>query len=216
MNKAKMLIAVTMIAVGVSLVWSCVAGLSTYHTLSKIENDLEVKLLREKLENAYEFIDIQEKTIDKLDQEVESFYSAPIYNIPLSEELQQYTFDMCNMYGIRDKYDIVLALMWQESNFNPETMSSTDDYGIMQINAIHFTDTFDAVAAMDPKLCIEYGVDHLSCLYAEYVDDNMTLMAYNMGRCGAASHWAAGTYASTYSLNIIEKVKLIRTDQYYK
>lgn len=216
MNKAKMLVTVTMIAVSVSLVWSCVLGLITHHRLSKTEQALEIELLSKKLDNAKELIELQEETIDKLDQEIESFYTAPIYNIPLSKELQQFTFDMCGMYGIRDKYDIVLALMWQESNFDPEAVSSTNDYGIMQINAVNFTDTFDAVAAMDPKLCIEYGVDYLSCLYAEYIDDNMALMAYNMGRCGAESHFADGTYASTYSLGIIEKVKLIRTDQYYK
>lgn len=215
MNKEKLSTLLTITA-AVTIVGIYILCLIAHHQLTKMEHALEVEVLEKRLENACDIIEVQEQTIVSLDQDIESFYAAPIYNIPLSEELQQYTFDMCNMYGIADKYDIVLALMWQESNFNPEAMSSTNDYGIMQINAINFTDTFDAVAAMDPKLCIEYGVDYLSCLYAEYIDDNMVLMAYNMGRCGAESHFADGTYASTYSLGIIEKVKLIRTDQYYK
>jgi hypothetical protein len=60
--------------------------------------------------------------------------AAPIYNIELSEELQEYTYAMCLNYGIVDHYELVLAMMWHESNFTPDVISRTNDYGIMQIN----------------------------------------------------------------------------------
>lgn len=184
--------------------------------LTEAEHTLEIRALKHELEVAHEVIEKQELDLCKLDEELESTYAAPIYNIPLDDTLQQYTYDMCNMYGIVDKYDIVLALMWRESDFKPDAISTTDDYGLMQINAVHFTTTFDVVNALDPKANIEYGVCILSDLYARYIDDNMALMAYNMGCSRAAAMWEKGTYASTYSLDILDKVKLIRTDQYYK
>lgn len=214
MNKKRLLTALLLTA-GLVSIGTYLNSTYTYYSLCETEHALEVELLEVKLENARSIIEIQEQVIADMDEELESLYAAPIYNVPLSKELQQYTYDMCNMYGIEDKYEVVLALMWRESNFDPDAVSSTEDYGLMQINAIHLNETFDVVDVMDPKQNIDFGVKTLAGLYESYIDDNMVLMAYNFGCCGAERHWDAGTYASNYSLDILDKVELIRTDQYY-
>ena len=61
---------------------------------------------------------------------VESRYV--LYDIQLSEELQHYTQDVCEEYGV--SYPLVIAIMKKESGFLPDAVSATNDYGIMQIN----------------------------------------------------------------------------------
>lgn len=60
------------------------------------------------------------------------------YNVPLSDEIQRYTQDICKVYGVN--YAHVLATMKQESNYMPTAVSpingnGSQDWGIMQINS---------------------------------------------------------------------------------
>jgi len=64
-------------------------------------------------------------------EEQESGYV--LYDVPLSEELQHYTQDLCKQYNV--SFPLVLAIMTKESTFRPDVVSGTDDYGIMQINS---------------------------------------------------------------------------------
>ena len=143
--------------------------------------------------------------------------SAPVYDIPLSNELQQYTYDTCRYYGVEDYYVLILAMMWQESNYPPDLFSDTDDYGLMQINIcnheslrellgnIDFLDEYDNIYA---------GVYVISTLLREYEDEHKALMAYNMGPSGARAQWKRGNTTSTYSSSIVAKAKLIELNQY--
>lgn len=151
-------------------------------------------------------------TISYYEYELKS-NSVPLYDIGLSDELQQYTYDMCKKYDIVDKYDQVLAVMWQESNYIPDIISATDDYGLMQINKCnheYLNEVLGVEDFLDPYSNIECGVYLLSGLYEDYIDDHMVLMAYNMGRGGAASKWEQGIYSSSYSRAVLDKVKNIR------
>ena len=49
------------------------------------------------------------------------------YDIPLSKDLQLYTYNRCVEYGIPEHYELVLAMMWQESNYTANLISPTDD-----------------------------------------------------------------------------------------
>lgn len=138
---------------------------------------------------------------------------APLYDIKLSVDLQQYTYETCLQYGIPGSYETVLAIMWQESDFNPYIVSSTDDYGIMQINKCNHEDlqeTLGIVDIMDPYDNIESGVYIFASLKHTYKDDSKALMAYNMGRSGAEKQWDRGNYTSVYSRSVLSKVDLIK------
>lgn len=139
------------------------------------------------------------------------------YDIPLSKELQLYTYTRCVDYGIPEHYELVLAMMWQESNYTPDIISATDDYGIMQINACNhewLSDLLGTTDFLDVYQNIDAGTYIISKMLLKYDDEHKALMAYNMGENGAALNWDAGIYTSSYSRGIIAKREAIKSNNY--
>lgn len=139
------------------------------------------------------------------------------YDIPLSKELQLYTYTRCVEYGIPEHYELVLAMMWQESNYTPDIISATDDYGIMQINACNhewLSDLLGTTNFLDVYQNIDAGTYIISKMLLKYGDEHKALMAYNMGENGAALNWDAGIYTSSYSRGIIAKREAIKSNNY--
>lgn len=139
------------------------------------------------------------------------------YDIPLSKDLQLYTYNKCVEYGIPDHYELVLAMMWQESNYTANLISSTDDYGIMQINSCNHSWLVDLLGPtnfLDASDNINAGVYVISKLLIEYGDEHKALMAYNMGERGASLNWDAGNYTSNYSRSVVAKREAIEANNY--
>lgn len=139
------------------------------------------------------------------------------YDIPLSKELQLYTYTRCVDYGIPEHYELVLAMMWQESNYTPDIVSATDDYGIMQINACNhewLSDLLGTTNFLDAYQNIDAGTYIISKMILKYDDEHKALMAYNMGENGAVLNWDAGIYTSSYSREIIAKREAIKSNNY--
>ena len=142
---------------------------------------------------------------------------VPTYDLPLSVELQLYTYDMCNEYGIVDSYELVLAMMWKESHFKPNTISSTNDYGIMQINKINhewLSERLGITDFLDAKQSIKAGVYIISTLLNKYNNEHKALMAYNLGEAGAKRYWKRGTYTSSYSSAVVLRKGLVLQNKY--
>ena len=138
-----------------------------------------------------------------------------ICEVPLSEDLQQYTYDTCADYNIRQHYKLIMAVMWQESNFNPSAISSTSDYGIMQINKCNhkwLSSSLGVDNFLDPKQNIECGIYMMSRLLLKYQDVSKALMAYNLGEGGAAKLWKQNIYSTRYSRAILDKQNLIKQE----
>lgn len=130
------------------------------------------------------------------------------YDIPLSEELQYYTYIRCVDLGISEYYELILATMWQESNYTPDLISKTNDYGLMQINICNhdwLSEELGLTDFLDPYQSIDAGTHIIASLLLKYDDPHKALMAYNYGEAGARSHWNRGTYTSSYSRSIAEK-----------
>ena len=139
------------------------------------------------------------------------------YDIPLSKELQLYTYTRCVDYGIADHYELVLAMMWQESNFTPGTISKTNDYGIMQINACNhewLRDMLGTTDFLNASQNIDAGTYIISRMLLKYEDEHKALMAYNMGENGASLNWEAGIYTSNYSRGVVAKREAIEANNY--
>lgn len=129
-----------------------------------------------------------------------------IYDIPLTEELQTFTFYLCEDYGA--DYEMVLALMDRESDYTASAISKTNDYGIMQINRINhewLTEELGITDFLDPEQNIRCGVYMLAELGEKYEDPHRVLMAYNMGERGAREYAAKGHTSSSYSRYIMEQ-----------
>lgn len=137
---------------------------------------------------------------------------VPYYDIPLSKELQLYTYTKCEDLGIGNYYELVLAMMWQESDFKPNTISKTNDYGIMQINICNhewLSEELGITDFLDPYQSIDAGTHIIASLLLKYQDLHKALMAYNYGEAGARSHWNRGTYTSSYSREVAGKQEQI-------
>lgn len=99
-----------------------------------------------------------------------------------------------------------MALMQKESSFRSDVISSTDDYGLMQINKCNhkwLTDTIGVTDYLDKEQNIRAAVFVLRKLFEEYTDPNLVLMAYNMGADGAETLWNKGIYTTPYVDDIL-------------
>ena len=184
-----------------------ICRLNTQVTESASENQSLSAALQESNEKLKLFVD---------DTEVRAA-EPTYYDIPLSKELQLYTYTKCVDYGIPKHYELVLAIMWQESNYNPDIISATDDYGIMQINACNhewLSDLLGITNFLDVYQNIDAGTYLISKMLLKYGDEHKALMAYNMGEYGASLSWHAGNYTSSYSRSVVAKREAIEANNY--
>ena len=114
------------------------------------------------------------------------------------------------------EYRLVLAIIQHESNCDPDAISVTGDYGLMQINKCNhawLAENYGLTDMLDPRQNIIAGITILSQLsvYGDSTEAGLhkILMAYNMGPGGAAEAWAAGRYTSAYSRTIMDTWKTL-------
>lgn len=128
-----------------------------------------------------------------------------LYDVPLSDSLQRYIYEICADEGV--PVTLVLAMIEHESGFNPEIVSSTDDYGLMQINAINherLKNEYRCADMTDPYQNIFCGVSIIGSYIEKYEGDyTKALMAYNMGDYGARKAWDSGITSTRYSERIL-------------
>lgn len=139
---------------------------------------------------------------------LDEFHNQVYYDIPLSYELQEYTFMQCLKYDVDPV--LALAVMKTESNFNPDTVSETNDYGIMQINECNhkwLSDAFGDIDFLDAKDNIKCGVYMLSRI--KQVTIPFKLMVYNMGSVQAKALWEKEIYSTKYTDKVEKNMKYI-------
>lgn len=116
----------------------------------------------------------------------------------LNPELQEFMQAACKNYGV--PFALALAVAGQESQFDPDAVSDTDDYGLMQINSINFSWLREqGIEPLTYKGNIEAGVLMLSKALEQYSDYKCALMAYNCGDEGAKRLWEQGIYSTAYT-----------------
>lgn len=138
-----------------------------------------------------------------LDWDVGELGFTPL-NVPLDEELQEFTYYLCAGYNI--DFTLVMALMQYESSYKANVVSSTDDYGLMQINRCNheeLTAILGVTDYLDPYENIRAGCFTIRKLFEKYKDTNMVLMAYNLGEKGASKLWKQGIYSIQYTDSIL-------------
>ena len=144
--------------------------------------------------------DITSPSIDSI-SESQTFY----FDVPLSEELQDYIREKCSEYEV--PMELVIALIDKESSFQSDVVSTTNDYGYMQINSCNhewLSSTLGVSNFLDPKENILCGVYILSeHLEKTNGDVELALMRYNCGASGARSLWDKGIYSTSYSRSVM-------------
>lgn len=127
------------------------------------------------------------------------------YDVPLSHSLQRFIYEVCADENV--PVALVMAMIDHESHFNPEVVSNTDDYGLMQINAINheqLEEQYRAANMLDPYQNVFCGIKVIGSYIEKYEDLSYALMAYNMGEYGAKKAWESGTVVTSYSETILE------------
>lgn len=125
-------------------------------------------------------------------------------NIKLDEDIQEFIY--CLSYGYNIEFSFVMGLIEQESNFNVNAVSRTNDYGLMQINKSNhkwLTEKFGFDDYLDPYQNTRAGLYILRKLFEKHQDPSKVLMAYHMGENGAKKLWDKGITQTDYSLSVL-------------
>lgn len=131
--------------------------------------------------------------------------------VTFGEDLQEFTYYLSAAYDI--DYTLVLAIISKESGFTPDGISSTNDYGLMQINACNhewLTEELGITDFIDPYENIKAGLFILRGLFEKYDSTSKVLMAYNMGESGASKLWEQGIFESNYSKDVLQRQETYR------
>lgn len=126
-------------------------------------------------------------------------------NVPMDEDLQEFIFYLSQAYEM--DFTFVMALIQQESNYNPDVISKTNDYGLMQINEINHLYLQEQLGITDftePYGNVRAGMFILRKLFEKYETPEKVLMAYNMGETGASRLWEQGIFEINYSKSILQ------------
>lgn len=142
------------------------------------------------------------------------------YNIKLSADLQRYTYNMCKRYGV--PYETMLALMYVESGYNTNAISSTNDYGICQINMCNYyylnrnLGVTDLLNVYDNIKAGTYWIARYYKSWGKYYSGELlernALNAYNFGDGGYRNYLNNGgtAYSWKYANKVLEaKTKLV-------
>lgn len=127
------------------------------------------------------------------------------FGVPLSHSLQRYIYEVCADENV--PVALVIAMIDHESKFNPEAVSDTGDYGLMQINQINhdtLAEKYRTADMLDPYQNVFCGVKMIGSYIETYEDYGKALMAYNMGNYGAKKAWENGITSTSYSETILK------------
>lgn len=130
-------------------------------------------------------------------------------NCALSDELQEFTYYMCQAYYI--DFDFAMALMFSESSFNASAVSQDGhDFGLMQIrdcNNDWLKEKLGVTDMLNPYENIRAGLYILRGLFEKYDDSSKVVMAYKMGEYGASVLWENGVYETNASRRVLAKAE---------
>ena len=131
-------------------------------------------------------------------------------DIPLSDELQEYTYGIAQKYNV--DYDLMLAIMQTESQFQNVISDNSEDIGLCQINAINaewlYTD-YGIYNLMDERQNIEACAIILDKLQGQFDDESHVVMAYNLG-AGKAEKYIRSGKITEYTEKVYENMEEIK------
>lgn len=128
-------------------------------------------------------VEVQEETQSQEAEPVAVTEQAPLYDVPLSDDLQLYISRLCDQYGV--DMSLVLAIIGQESNYNAGALGDGgNSIGLMQIQPQHHQKRMDKLGVTDitdPYQNVTVGIDLLAELMSENKGTEWVVTAYNAG-----------------------------------
>lgn len=106
-------------------------------------------------------------------------------------------------YGL--PWELVRAVCYVESGFDPSAISSTGDYGLMQVSYINHG-WLGLENPLDPEQNLRAGCTILkTALDNSGGDLTKALMRYNRGDAYAMSQWSQGIFSTAYTEKVLER-----------
>lgn len=133
------------------------------------------------------------------------------YDVKMLLTEQEFLFYLCKGYDL--DYTLMMAVVQVESDFDKELVSSTNDYGYMQINKMNhaeLTKVLGVTDYLDPEQNMRAGCYIFRKLFEKYQQPNLVLMAYNMGETGAKRLWREGIYETEYTKKVFSAQKKLQ------
>lgn len=125
------------------------------------------------------------------------------YNIDLSDELQEFTQEVCELYGVN--YELMLGFMYVESRFKEGLLSKTQDYGLLQINKYNhkwIAEKTGITDFLDSKSSIVAGAVLIKeCMRYSKTDAGIAMCYHNLSE--ALSNFKNGIYSNSYSDKVV-------------
>lgn len=123
--------------------------------------------------------------------------------VPLDSDVQEFIYYLSKGYNM--DFTFVMAIIQQESGYQLDAVSNTDDYGLMQINKVnhgYITDEIGVTNYLDPYENVRAGMFILRKLFEKYETPEKVLMAYSLGESGAKALWDKGVFETNYSKSV--------------
>ena len=131
-------------------------------------------------------------------------------DIPLSDELQEYTYGIAQKYNV--DYDLMLAIMQTESQFTNVISDNGEDIGLCQINTINaewlYAD-YGINNLLDEKQNIKACAIILNKLQGQFDTESHVVMAYNLG-AGKAKKYISSGKITKYAEKVYENMEEIK------
>lgn len=127
------------------------------------------------------------------------------FDVPLSEDLQSYIFELCESYEVDST--IIVAMIFRESSFRAHIVGDHgNSLGLMQIQPKWFQERMRELGLtnlLDPYQNVTLGIDYVAELMSSGKSIEWVLMAYNGGRTYANAKAAEGV-VTEYARTILE------------
>lgn len=151
-------------------------------------------------------------TIEQPNLVIETIPTKTYYDVPLSEDLQDYIFALCEERGVDPA--IVIAMIGKESVYNPDAVGDGgNSLGLMQIQPRWHKERMKRLETsnlFNPYDNVEVGIDLIAELMAKGKSIEWVLMAYNGGASYANEKLALGI-VSDYANTVLTNAKTLNT-----
>ena len=181
----------------------------------------------------------REEAEPEAESSVEAVETAAVMPVPAAEEPQERQLGLCEDTYLREDipldyatqmllygaclefevpYELALAVIEQETNFQNVTGDDGASEGYMQVQQRFHKDRMDELGVtdlMDPSGNFLVGCSYLGEMLEKYDGDlHRALVCYNAGPSNAAAMWKNGITSSAYSRSVIEKMEAWNDDSH--
>lgn len=136
------------------------------------------------------------------------------FDVPLSEEIQDHIFEVCETYGM--DASVVVAMIDRESKYDISAVGDSGrSFGLMQIQKRWHVERMVDLGCddlLDPYQNVTVGVDYLAELMAKNRGIEWALMAYNGGPSYANKQRAAGK-VSSYAREVLSNAESLEVGE---